>query len=100
MFRKIIVVLALMLSVNAYAATEAPRITASHKMIDSVLNKMEPEEKLSAEKRYENLRKIFIGKLVEALDKCPECANDFIKPDSEEFNNAADEYIKDLKKRE
>jgi hypothetical protein len=95
-----VIILVLMLSFNAYAATEASKFTASHKMIDSVLDKMEQEEKLSAEKRYENLRKIFIGKLGEELGKCAECDNDITKPDSEEFNNAADIYIKDLKERE
>lgn len=100
MLSKAIVLMAILLSVNAYAATDAPHHTVGSKTIDSVLDIMKVEEKLSLEIRYDNLRKQFLGKLVEALDKCSACKAEFPDTDKEGINEAADIYIKDLKERE
>lgn len=99
MLIKMIVLLVLMLSVNAQAA-DVTKYTVGSKTIDSVLETMKVEEKLSLEKRYDNLRKQFLVKIAEALAKCPECKDDFPDTDKENLEDAANIYIKDLRERE
>lgn len=97
---KLFVLLAMLLWANVCGASDSQKKTAGDQMLDRVVLKMAAEESRTAEDRLKFLRKTFIKTTKDELDNCPECKADFPDSGKEEFDNAADIYINDLKERE
>lgn len=69
-------------------------------MFQKLLKNMEVMENITAEERYDELREKFVEFLVESLNNCKDCEQEYTDTDCENIEEAADIYIDDLRERE